>query len=201
MLFPPGTELLRHQTRSDGPPQASPRKCLKQGTRAQAPPDPRPSTAPAPHDSGILVTHGRWRWELEQGPQPGGTLRSLARWALSCTARPCSSGGRRIPVMAFSCRSKSLATLSKPASSCRPCRSEASARRKSELGVIWGHESQGRGRGGQLGPPGLAQPPLPLPGLTHAVSSAAQTVGPLPPPCPPHRLGSGPGTHLQGSLP
>lgn len=164
------------------------RTCLKQGTRlghllipGLAPPHPRPR----PHDSGILVTRGRWRWELEQGSQPGGTLRSLARWALSCTARPCSSGGRRIPVMAFSCRSKSLATLSKPASSCRPCRSEASAGRKSGLGVSWGHESQGRGRGGQLGRPGLAQPPLPLPGLTHAVPSAAQTVGPLPPPRPP----------------
>lgn len=112
-------------------------------------------------------------------------MRSLARWALSCTARPCSSGGRRIPVMAFSCRSKSLATLSKPASSCRPCRSEASAGGKSELDVSWGHESQGRGLGGQLGPSGLAQPPLSLPCLTHAVPLAAPTMGPLPPPRPP----------------
>lgn len=62
-------------------------------------------------------------------------MRSLARSALSCTARPCSSGGLRIPVTAFSCRSRSLATLSKPASSCRPCRSEASVEGKSESQV------------------------------------------------------------------
>lgn len=37
------------------------------------------------------------------------------------------------------------------------------------------------GRGGQWGPPGLSQPPLPLPGLTHAVPLAAQTMGLLPP--------------------
>lgn len=102
--------------------------------------------------------------------------------------------------MAFSCRSKSLATLSKPASSCRPCRSEASARKKSELDVSWGHESQGRGLGGQLGPSGLAQVPLSLPCLTHAVPLAAQIVGPLPLPRLP-QTGRGPGTHLQGSLP
>lgn len=40
--------------------------------------------------------------------------------------------------MAFSCRSRSLATLSKPASSCRPWRSEASAREKSQNQVTVG---------------------------------------------------------------
>lgn len=68
-------------------------------------------------------------------PQPGNTLRSLARSVLSSIARPCSSGGRMIAVMAFSCRSRSLATLSKPASSCRPCRSEASVGEKTNL--VW----------------------------------------------------------------
>lgn len=68
-------------------------------------------------------------------PQPGNTLSSLARSVLSSIARPCSSGGRRTPVMAFSCRSRSLATLSKPASSCRPCRSEASVGEKTNL--VW----------------------------------------------------------------
>lgn len=120
-------------------------------------------------------------------PPTWGTLRSLARSALSCTARPCSSGGRRIPVMAFSCRSRSLATLSKPASSCRPCRSETSAGGKSESGGSGDREAQGGGVGGPASPPPLshlqhrpwAQPCLPVPPEPQAAS----------------------GTHLQSSLP
>lgn len=103
-------------------------------------------------------------------PPALGTLRSLARSALSCTARPCSSGGRRMAVMAFSCRSRSLATLSKPASSWRPCRSEASAGGRSESG----------GRGGPRGCLGVSSACPPHP----AVPSATQTLdlGPLPVP-------------------
>lgn len=48
------------------------------------------------------------------------TLRSLERSVLSCTARLCSSGGRRFAVMAFSCLSRSLFTFSNPARSWRP---------------------------------------------------------------------------------
>lgn len=48
------------------------------------------------------------------------TFRSLERSVLSCTARLCSSGGRRFAVIAFSCLSRSLFTLSRPARSWRP---------------------------------------------------------------------------------
>lgn len=105
-------------------------------------------------------------------PPALGTLRSLARSALSCTARPCSSGGRRMAVMAFSCRSRSLATLSKPASSWRPCRSEASA---------GGGQSQGN-----VGALGVFRGQLSVsPPTYRAVLSAAQTLDPGPFPVPP----------------
>lgn len=117
----------------------------------------QPKTVPLPATHGFLLhmasgPHGAPSaptdmrpWEVPLGspggqplPPAPGTLRSLARSALSCTARPCSSGGRRMAVMAFSCRSRSLATLSKLASSWRPCRSEASAGGRSESGGLGG---------------------------------------------------------------
>lgn len=103
---------------------------------------------------------------------------------------------------AFSCRSRSLATLSKPASSCRPCRSEASFEGKSESQVAvegmrpraWAYETNWD----LMGP---AQPPRPLPCPVPTIPFTAQTMGQAPPPCPPTAWASGPSTHLQGSLP
>lgn len=94
----------------------------------------QPRTAPLPATHGFPATcvsrtpwstqapmdMRLWAGPLEGSPEASpcpalGTLRSLARSALSCTARPCSSGGRRMAVMAFSCRSRSLATLTSQA--------------------------------------------------------------------------------------
>lgn len=61
-------------------------------------------------------------------------------------------------MIAFSCRSRSRATLSKAANRCLPCRSEGSARRKSQSQVrgeeVGRNEVQGEGLGDRPAPSG-----------------------------------------------
>lgn len=81
---------------------------------------------------------------------------------LSCTARLCSSGGRRFAVIAFSCLSRSLVTFSSPARSWRPRTDAASGNQEETKLKLFGSWAWAQSHGTV---PSLHLAVLPEPGL------------------------------------